>query len=490
MPHGGFGFGPFRLDVHAKQLLRDGEAVVMPGRLYAMLVEMVEHAGEVVSKRRLMDVGWPDLAVTENSLVQAIRQLRLLLDAEHPERHIETVARLGYRFVSPLTDTTLLPTEEELDRMMEPHLSFIDGRAALLSLDRDKARRAFDVYSHLLTLFPRSATCHVGLANAALIIHQSTRAEAVCDTTMLDLAEAHAREARRLQPDFGEAWITHGFVLSLLGDVRRAVGAFRKGVELDPLSVRHYVRFAFGTWGEDRILAALEALRLQPRAPQPYALIATVFVARDNLDRAERELDPGLDLMPEPQSPRLDAPAVGLHWMKGLIRHARGQSDDALLAADREIALEDAGHFYSRECAASAWYLKSGVFHERHDEPAAIGAYAETLRRVPNHPMALAATRIIQGLNGLTAEGLLATIDCRQPGAMSVDHALACAVILKHLKRLELGVDLICRALEAAPPGNAGWLLPVDPLLNVQRHKAPWSRALDLIDRRAGNWLA
>ena len=46
------------------------------------------------------------------------------------------------------------------------------------------------------------------------------------------------------------------------------------------------------------------------------------------------------------------------------------------------------------------------------------------------------------------------------------------------------------RALEAAPPGNAGWLLPVDPLLNVQRHKALWSRALDLIDRRAGNRLA
>jgi DNA-binding winged helix-turn-helix (wHTH) protein len=175
MPHGGFGFGPFRLDVRAKQLLRDGEAVVMPGRLFAMLVEMVEHAGEIVTKRRLMDVGWPDLAVTENSLVQAVKQLRLLLDAEHPERHIETVARQGYRFVSPLTDAALLPTAEELDRMMEPHLSFIDGRAALLSLDRDKARRAFDVYRHLLTLFPQSATCHVGLANAALIIHQSTR---------------------------------------------------------------------------------------------------------------------------------------------------------------------------------------------------------------------------------------------------------------------------------------------------------------------------
>jgi hypothetical protein len=34
------------------------------------------------------------------------------------------------------------------------------------------------------------------------------------------------------------------------------------------------------------------------------------------------------------------------------------------------------------------------------------------------------------------------------------------------------------RALEAAPPGNTGWVLPVEPLLNVAANPERWSRAL------------
>ena len=109
---------------------------------------------------------------------------------------------------------------------------------------------------------------------------------------------------------------------------------------------------------------------------------------------------------------------------------------------------------------------------------------------MPNHPMALAGIRIIEGLNVGGVEGLLATVDWRQAETMTVDQAMAYAAVLVHLKKAELGVELVRRALEAAPPGNAGWLLPVDPLLGVQRDRTLWSRALELLDRRAGNWLA
>ncbi len=487
---GGFGFGPFRLDVSAKRVLRDGEAIAVPARLYAMLLELAEHAGEVVTKRRLLDVGWPDVTVSENNLVHAIKQLRLLLDATHPDRYVETVSRKGYRFVAPISRLDVLPTDDELDRLMEPHLAFIDGRAALLSLGRDNIRRALDEFRGLVEMDPRRAISHVGLANAAALTHESTRAEAVRDPLMLELADTHAREARRLDPELGEAWITHGFVLSLLGDARRAVAAFRKGVELDPLAVRHHVRFAFGTWGDDRIAAALEALRLQPRLPHAHLLISMVFVARDNIDRAEAELEPGLDGMPDLSSRSSEAPPAGLHWLKSLLRQARNSSDEALVSLRRELDLEACGHLYSRECCASAWYLHGAIHADRNDTSAAVAAYGETIARVPNHPMAQAGLRVIQGLNGLTAEGLLATVDVRRPESITVDRAMAYAVLLKHLKRIDLAADLVCRALEAAPPGNAGWLLPVDPSLGVQHNKEPWKRALEVLDRRAGNWLA
>jgi hypothetical protein len=43
----------------------------------------------------------------------------------------------------------------------------------------------------------------------------------------------------------------------------------------------------------------------------------------------------------------------------------------------------------------------------------------------------------------------------------------------------------IDRALEEAPPGNAGWLLPVEPLLNVAAHPERWSRALARLRARS-----
>jgi len=38
---------------------------------------------------------------------------------------------------------------------------------------------------------------------------------------------------------------------------------------------------------------------------------------------------------------------------------------------------------------------------------------------------------------------------------------------------------------EAPPPGNAGWLLPVDPLLNVQRDPGVWLPVLAKLRKRA-----
>jgi hypothetical protein len=46
-------------------------------------------------------------------------------------------------------------------------------------------------------------------------------------------------------------------------------------------------------------------------------------------------------------------------------------------------------------------------------------------------------------------------------------------------------VELVSAALSAAPDGNAGWLLPVDPLLNVQRHDAHWRPVLATVRGRA-----
>ena len=44
---------------------------------------------------------------------------------------------------------------------------------------------------------------------------------------------------------------------------------------------------------------------------------------------------------------------------------------------------------------------------------------------------------------------------------------------------------LVLRSLATAPPGNAGWLLPIEPLFDVRRSRATWVPVLATLRTRA-----
>jgi hypothetical protein len=45
--------------------------------------------------------------------------------------------------------------------------------------------------------------------------------------------------------------------------------------------------------------------------------------------------------------------------------------------------------------------------------------------------------------------------------------------------------SLVYAALQAAPPGSSGWMLPVEPFLNVAAHPDEWVPVLTLLRSRA-----
>jgi pimeloyl-ACP methyl ester carboxylesterase/DNA-binding winged helix-turn-helix (wHTH) protein len=89
-------FGPFRLEVGERRLLRDGELVPLLGKAFDALVVLVEGAGALQRQQLLMDKLWPELAVEQNNLQQAISLVRRAL-ADAPGVEIETVRGQGYR---------------------------------------------------------------------------------------------------------------------------------------------------------------------------------------------------------------------------------------------------------------------------------------------------------------------------------------------------------------------------------------------------------
>jgi len=488
LPGSGYRFGPFWLDPRSRCLLRDGVELALQPRLQDLLEVMVSRPGELLTKDELIGIGWPNREVADNNLTQAISRLRLTLDADAPERYIQTVSRRGYRFGVTVTRDTRPMTDDELDALVAPHVALLDGRALLETLTVDAIDRAISLFTSLLTRDDTRPLPHVGLANAFLLRYEATRSSAAPDLASFELAMQHAREARRRGPRVGQAWATYGFIVHRAGDHRAALAALIEATTLEPDSWANYVRLGWCTWGEQRVRAARRALELHAGLAVARWLLATVHVARHELVLAEREIDAALSALPD--SPSSGFSGAGIYLLKGLLCLARGAIDEAITFFDRELALEARGHVFARDCCAAAWYGKAGAFERRGDRAQVHDALRETLARVPRHPMALAGMFVFTGELPIAAAAAVTT--AAQPGApclSPIDEAIARALVIDTRGSTPTAVDLVTTALTTAPAGNAGWALPIDPFLSVQRESELWRPATAALRERTYVWV-
>jgi len=112
-------FGSFQLDLRARELRRNGVKVKVPDQSIQVLAILLEHPGDVVTRAELHEKLWPNGTIVEfdHSINAAIMRLRQALEdsAEEP-RYVETLPRIGYRFIgavelSPAGDA-VAPSEE------------------------------------------------------------------------------------------------------------------------------------------------------------------------------------------------------------------------------------------------------------------------------------------------------------------------------------------------------------------------------------------
>lgn len=103
-------FGPFRVDPEKELLLRQGEPVPLTPKTFQMLLVLMRHHKEIVTKDDLLKTVWPDTFVEESNLSRNIFLLRKAL-GESPQDHqyIVTVPGRGYRFAE---NVQLVPERE------------------------------------------------------------------------------------------------------------------------------------------------------------------------------------------------------------------------------------------------------------------------------------------------------------------------------------------------------------------------------------------
>ncbi len=105
-------FGAFEINLQSGELRKSGMRLRLSGQPLQVLAILVERSGEVVTREELHSKLWSaDTFVDfDHGLNNAVARIREVLDdsAEAP-RYVETIPRLGYRFIAPLTD--LLPAK-------------------------------------------------------------------------------------------------------------------------------------------------------------------------------------------------------------------------------------------------------------------------------------------------------------------------------------------------------------------------------------------
>ena len=111
-------FGPFRLEPAEHLLLRNGQAIPLAPKVFDTLLVLVQNSGHLVDKDELLRRVWPDTFVEEGNLTKNIFALRKILEGgKKGEKFIETIPKLGYRFVAPvkeLREPTLVGLKEDL----------------------------------------------------------------------------------------------------------------------------------------------------------------------------------------------------------------------------------------------------------------------------------------------------------------------------------------------------------------------------------------
>jgi Tol biopolymer transport system component/DNA-binding winged helix-turn-helix (wHTH) protein len=155
-----YSFGEFTLNVTRGCLLRRSVELKLRPKSFEVLKFLVENSGRLVGKDELIDFAWQGMAVTDDSLVQCLKDIRTALD-DRSQTYIKTVPRRGYIFEKEVrenaaavyfeeTASVRLIIEETEERDSE--IAFRRSKAAGLVGVINKKRQATYFTLALLTL--------------------------------------------------------------------------------------------------------------------------------------------------------------------------------------------------------------------------------------------------------------------------------------------------------------------------------------------------
>ena len=120
-----YDFGPFRLDLKSRMMLRGSEYVALTPKALETLAVLVENSGRIVDKEELLRLVWPGTCIEEATLAKTVSLLRKALGEDEAHHYIDTVPKRGYRFAAEVRMAPEVRVLEapaaapEIERMVE-----------------------------------------------------------------------------------------------------------------------------------------------------------------------------------------------------------------------------------------------------------------------------------------------------------------------------------------------------------------------------------
>ena len=366
---------------------------------------------------------------------------------------------------------------------LDAYRAFCEGWLRLESLDVRELPHAIAAFERAVAADPQYTLAYTGLASAELARYETTRSDAEPAAGVLHRAVGHARHAVHLDDSLAEAHATLAFVLVSDWRTEEAAAAARRAVALEPDNWRHLFRLGHASWGDERLRAAGRMLQLYPDFAFAHFQMAMVHVARGHLHEAEAVLRQGAAVQDRQIGRGGRYPALGLHWLLGLVRLAEDDHDEALQEFDRERTLAEPHRLYGREYAMAALFGRGAALLRAHRDANAAEAFAGALQVYPDHVPAMLGRGLARG-DTADGPGTTKTLDVlsrRRP----IEAALVRAQIAAVRGDVQGALDALGGMLDAAPPGFAGWTIPVEPLLRYLHEDERFGPVLTRLSDRA-----
>jgi DNA-binding winged helix-turn-helix (wHTH) protein/Tfp pilus assembly protein PilF len=390
--------------------------------------------------------------------------------------------------VSPGTRSSAVRRGVRETSSLDAYRAFTEGWLRLETLDVHQMPEAISEFERAIAIDPRYAQAYTGLASAEFASYETTRSSNEPAEAMLAQAIRHARQALELDDTLPEAHATLALLLVSAWRTKEAVVSARRAVALEPSNWRHLFRLGHASWGDQRLRAAARTLTLYPDFAFAHFQTAMVHVARGDLTQAEAVLRHGAAVQDRQIARGERYPALGLHWLLGLVRLAQDDIGEALTEFDRERALAEPHRLYGLEYGMNAWHGRGAALLQADKFEEAAHSFERALEMYPEHAqshlgLALARrpTRIESEPAFKRAAQALDTLDRTR----AVEAALVRGQLLAAQNDPGGAVAVLSRLMSDAPPGFAGWTLPVEPLTRRLRTARGFTDVLEGLTRRA-----